>query len=373
VVSDEYRRLVTRQLITVKEKTAALISSRIHRGFQYKEITMKFWFDDSLKLVLNHRNMQPHPNEQADKWGVRDSELKSQATATSTTPGKLSFALLSLQDRGFSAKTISKVKVVDLDSKDEVLSNILWRCLHIRGYVNDKHELTGWGKALMTTLKALTPTVKTFGSTHHIEEAAFLAYELIRFDNLNARNRHTELIGGPLRGSDEDKANCLLIGRCACLLKLRHQSIGYTGPLSKNFLHFHSIIKAVRESDRDLLEAVFASMFLNAQANRDRDDYGDLGRSLPFTTDVDVGLGIAVKTYLDDHCNPESSIEEREAIKNMYGETKLPYNVNFAEDLDVAFKFFDALHEGVKTLGDEIEERDRGVWDAAKAYLAKRR
>ena len=138
--------------------------------------------------------------------------------------------------------------------------------------------MTSWGRALATTLKTIEPTVKKYNDIHHIEEAAFIAYELIRFDNLNSRNRHTELIGGPLRGSDEDKANVILISRTACLLKLRHHNIGYTGPLSKNMLAFHSIIKAVRETDRDLLEAVTASMFLNAQANRNREDFGELGR-----------------------------------------------------------------------------------------------
>jgi hypothetical protein len=51
----------------------------------------------------------------------------------------------------------------------------------------------------------------------------------------------------------------------------------------------------------------------------------------------------------------------------------LPNSVNIAEDLDVAFDFFNALYEGVKTLGDEIKEGDRKVWDGAKDYLTKRR
>jgi hypothetical protein len=163
------------------------------------------------------------------------------------------------------------------------MSNVLWRLLHLRKFVNDQHQLTGWGNALATTLKAIAPEVQKYADVHHIEEAAFLAFELIRFNNLNSRNRHTELIGGPLRGTEADKGNCILIGRTSCLLKLRHANIGYTGPLSKNFLSFHTLIKAVRETDRDLLEAIAASMFLSNQANRlhgdkVRTDFGDLGR-----------------------------------------------------------------------------------------------
>jgi len=280
VVSDEYRRLVTGKLVPIKETTAALIASRIHRGFQFKDITMKFWFDETLKQTLVHRNMQPQTNQQADTWGVKDAALGSQANAVGSHPGKLSFALLSLQTKEFASKTITKEKVTNLSSKQEVISNVLWRHLHLRGYINDQHDLTVRGKALAATLKAILPTVKAYKDVHHTEEAAFLAFELIHFDNLNSRNRHSELIGGPLRGSDEDKANCILIGRTACLLKLRHHNIGYTGPLSKNFLAFHSIIKAVRETDRDLIEAIAASMFLNSQADRNRDDFQELGARL---------------------------------------------------------------------------------------------
>jgi len=57
----------------------------------------------------------------------------------------------------------------------------------------------------------------------------------------------------------------------------------------------------------------------------------------------------------------------------VYKETYLPQSVDFVSDLDVAFKFFDAVHDGVKTLGDEISEADKKAWDNAKAYLAVRR
>jgi len=227
---------------------------------------------------------------------------------------------------------------------------------------------------LAAILQDIDPTVKKYKDVHHIEEAAFLAVELIRFEVLNARNRHNDLIGGALRGSDEDKTSCILIGRTACLLKLRHAPIGYTGPLSKNFLSFHSLIKAVRETDRDLLEAALASMLLNAQAVRPVDDCDHLGRSLPFCTDVDTSLGIAVKTYLDDFFKVEWDEQQREAEKLRYVSSYLPHSVNFVEDLDVAFNFFNAVCKGIDQLGElQLDPVDRTAWENAKAYLAKRR
>lgn len=289
-VSEEYRRLVTSSLVPVKETAAAIISSKINRYYGVQSIKMKYWFDDKLETELTRSiQLQPHPNQKADTWLVPDADLNAHASVTDTTAGKLSFAVLSLQEKEFPKRTLPNTngvagqprnKIPRLNSKSELLSNAMWRLLHIRGYVNDQHELTTWGKALATTLKSIGPTVKTYNDVHHLEEAAFLAYELLRFDNLNSRNRHPELTGAPLRGSDEDKSNCILICRTACLLKFRHKSIGYTGPLSKNFLSYYSMIKAVREADRDLLEAITVSMFMSNQVNRTRDDYGELGSRL---------------------------------------------------------------------------------------------
>ena len=286
--SDEYRHLVTRSLVPVKEATTAIISSRINRWYGVKSIKMKYWFDKKLETSLTPSiQLQPHPNTLADTWLVPDADINAHASVTGTAAGRLSFAVLSLEAKEFPKKTISNTngvggqprnKTPRLNSKPELLSNATWRLLHIRGYINDQHELTTWGKALATSLKSIGPTVKKYNDAHHLEEAAFLAYELLRFDNLNSRNRHPELTGAPLRGSDDDKANCILIGRAACLLKFRHKSIGYTGPLSKNFLSYYSIIKAVREADRDLLEAITVSMFMSNQVDRVRSDYGDLGR-----------------------------------------------------------------------------------------------
>jgi len=84
-------------------------------------------------------------------------------------------------------------------------------------------------------------------------------------------------------------------------------------------------------------------------------------------------MGIGIKTYLDDHVKLEASREQRETDKTKFKNDYLPYSVNFNEDLDVAFDFFEAVYAGVKVLGNEISEADRKVWEDAKVYLAKRR
>jgi hypothetical protein len=95
--------------------------------------------------------------------------------------------------------------------------------------------------------------------------------------------------------------------------------------------------------------------------------------SLPLGTDINVGLGIAVKTYLDDYVKLDTTPEQRAELKHSYAAKFLPNSVNIAEDLDVAFALFDAICEGVKTLGDEVPQADKKAWEDAKAYLALRR
>lgn len=279
VISEEYKKLVTKSLISLKEIAAALIASRIHRVFQNKPVALRFWFDSDLKQTLVHKSILEQTNRKADSWGVEYPQLQTFEKIVNIRAGTLSFAVLSLLEDGIPALTHSSNKTIFLKLKPEILSNTFYRFLYLRDYLNDQHELTGWGTALAVSLKSIQPTIKEYQNIHLTEEAVLLAFEMIRFGILNSRNRHPELIGGALRGSDEDKANCMLIGRTACLLKLRHQNLGYTGPLSKNYLAFNSLVKAVQESDRDILEAIVVSMFLSNQISRhERHDYGDLGR-----------------------------------------------------------------------------------------------
>lgn len=82
--------------------------------------------------------------------------------------------------------------------------------------------------------------------------------------------------------TDTDKRNCLLVSRLASLGKLRHQPKGYSGPLSRHLLGYHSLISTLRASLRDLVEISLVTMFLDGNADRDRNDWMDLAlRSAP--------------------------------------------------------------------------------------------
>lgn len=80
-----------------------------------------------------------------------------------------------------------------LETKEEILNNAVWRFLHLRGYVDEKHQLTNWGKVLSTILEKLD-------GRSDLEEAAILSVELLRLNLLNTAKMFS-YSGGPGRGS----------------------------------------------------------------------------------------------------------------------------------------------------------------------------
>ena len=270
--SDEYKKLITSQLIPIKEQTLGLVIPRVHRGIGHKAVTMRVWFDPKFSHTLNHSGLSPPPSQKVGSWDVKEKDTVG-LFPEDFQPGVVSFEVLSLLNDDFPTKTLAKDKIIrGIDSTGMVVSVATWRFLHLRGYVNDAHKLTPWGHSLASTLL----TLDILG-VPGIQEAALLAYELIRLGLLHGRKPETQ--GGlPRKGSEEEKTSLTLISKCASLLKLRHQAFGYTGPLNRSLLAFRSLSTAVREADRDLIEAIVASMFMFGQSKREREDQVEISQ-----------------------------------------------------------------------------------------------
>ncbi|KAK7757189.1 hypothetical protein SLS62_000738 [Diatrype stigma] len=234
VRSEEYKQLVTNQLMPLREMTLALLLPRLTRGIQFKPISVKVWYDDKYTHKIEYRPNDNPTLKKVHTWTVKDDAVKQYFPAA--RHGSILFEVTALRNADFAKTTIISEKIKGVNSADSVLSLTLWRWLHLRGYANENHRLTTWGEALATSLEALDPTVKKHAGASGLFEAVLLGFELLRFGLLSTRNQHSELGGLPMNGSDEDKASLLLISRCAILLKLRHQANGYTGPLIKTLL-----------------------------------------------------------------------------------------------------------------------------------------
>jgi hypothetical protein len=76
----------------------------------------------------------------------------------------------------------------------EVKANTMWRFLHIREYVNEKHELTSWGQVFDSALSAGDGTAES-------QDAILLAIELLRHGLLNSSDMFQSYRGGPSNGS----------------------------------------------------------------------------------------------------------------------------------------------------------------------------
>jgi hypothetical protein len=104
----------------------------------------------------------------------------------------------------------------------------------------------------------------------------FIGIEMLRLGILGSKDWFGHISGGPMRGTDEDKAFNLLISRVACIGKLHHKDIGYSGPLSRQLLSFRSLISVVRSTLRDLIEVVLVGLLLSGEADRDLRDLTEL-------------------------------------------------------------------------------------------------
>ncbi|EGY17678.1 uncharacterized protein VDAG_01360 [Verticillium dahliae VdLs.17] len=335
-------------------QTLALLMPRLNRWISRQDVMLKVWYDDKLSQKLNHAGVQPNPIGRAATWDIKESSFKK-SEVTDAKPGSISFEVLSLLFPDFAKETFPKEKrIKGINSADEITSLAIWRFLQLRGYVDNAHGLTGWGNALavaIMSLKTWTSQSRPGGLEGY--EAVLMAFELIRLGVLHAHTGYGEANGNSQNGTDAEEGSSLLIGRCASLLKLRHEANGYTGPLSKPLLYFRSLSTTVREADRDLIEAIVASI-------------------LPFLHSPDVALGIAVKTFLTEVSTSDTP-EVRQARLSAFPANFVPNAINFAEDLEMSLAFFDAIGAGVETLSTELSADDKASWRAARDYRDARR
>ena len=82
--------------------------------------------------------------------------------------------------------------------RDEILANAVWRLLQLRGYLNEQHQLTEWGKVLEAVWSAS-------GTRRDEEEAALIAVELMRYELINPDTMFLGYGGAPGNGSGENK------------------------------------------------------------------------------------------------------------------------------------------------------------------------
>ncbi|EXJ94200.1 hypothetical protein A1O1_02593 [Capronia coronata CBS 617.96] len=372
--SEPYRKLVIELLNPFRTEALKILAESLHYYYQSRIIKVDPWIpQDTSSLTIEIRNT-PSWKGKLTQWRVRGSDVESVSGAPGNIGPLLPF-LRSLQDAAFSAKTITKGKLEYpvLRTPDEIYLNTIFRFLHVRGYIDDKHSLTTWGKALESALAVFD------------DEITIVGVEMLRL-GLFTGNFAT---GTPVARTDKDydrKVYTNLISKTACLGRIRHKPMGFVGPLDRQLLTFAWKITAVRSSLRDLLETVMTSMFLNGDVDRDRDDWPTLTQRqirsanvitirMPFASDNGSGLGIAVKTYLDAvNEEPEitdalkASIKQQEGKYSWFGQLK---GGNLTKSLDQAWKIWDTIYAASQAPGTEVKEAK--LFAEANEWLSVRR
>ncbi|KIW40201.1 uncharacterized protein PV06_07419 [Exophiala oligosperma] len=360
--SEPYRRLMIQQLNAYRTEALKILAESLNYYYQSRVIKVELWIpQDTSSLTIELRNT-PAMKAKLAGWKVREPALE---TVFSKGSNLFLPCLRALHDAQFAEKSIvkSKLDYPAFRSLNEVLTNSVFRFLHVRGYVDDKHNLTTWGKVLETALVVSD------------EESTIIGVEMLRL-GLFTSNFAT---GTPPSKTDKDyekKTFSNLISKTACLGRIRHKAMGFVGPLDREKLTFAWKVTAVRTTLRDLLETIMTSMFLNGEVERERSDWAELSQKLPFIDDHGSGLGIAVKTYLDAF---EDDQEITEALKKTIKQQEGKYNWfhqlksggGLTKSLDQAWKIWDAIYAASQVPGVEVKEAK--VFSEANEWLAIRR
>ncbi|KAJ5939143.1 hypothetical protein N7466_002277 [Penicillium verhagenii] len=362
--TDVYRQLVGDTLTPIRTQSICLLANSLHRFYQTKEIQIRPWFEEKPTRKITLKGI-PSVKETIQSWKISSSQFPESVKKLQAPPGSFKFAVQSLDKPDFGPKSFATKETPALLAQEDIRSNVMWRFLQLRGYIDDKHKLTVWGKCLEQSLSSVD-------SADNLEESIFLAIEMLRLDLLNTKSWFSHVSGGPMRGSEDDKTFNMLVSRVACIGKLQHKSIGYSGPLSRQLLCYRSLISEVRLALRNLIEVVLTGLLLSGDADRDRNDWTEIAIKLPFIDDNDCGLGIAVRTYLDDlplQTNPTSP-EARAEVKSK-GKEWFQHSESFTGNLDQAFKLWDSVYKATQSAGKEV--KDAKTWDDANKWLSERR
>ncbi|KAK4546310.1 hypothetical protein LTR36_001987 [Oleoguttula mirabilis] len=370
--SQAYKEVVQEKLRPLRAQALALFTRLLHRYYQKTDVELVCWFSESDKRPLGVPDMAESVAA-TDTWHVPETALAN-STGIDVTEAPLFYAIQFLSNEDAARHTKSERaegSAGTLVQPRELLANVTWRFLHDRGYINPDHSLSGWGKALKASLdRARSYDYLTSASAHEAEEAIFMAFELLRLDVLNTKNMFPTppFSGPPLRGTETDKANTLLISRIASLGLFRHETIGYTGPLSRHLLAYHQLTAAVRSGLRDLLEMHACHLLLSGAVARDvpAAQLTDLGVGLPFVREPDLGLALVVKSYLDELSNDAA---RRSDITKWFN-----HAVDVQEDLSKAWKLWAAVNAGIQAADSSIVSNEtRKMFKNADSWLQKKR
>lgn len=350
----EYKRFI-KEVITdgqtgPRATALALISSASHTFWTGRKVSGNFWFEapHNAKTIQLSSPQTVQLAERVSGWNVGyaivEEELRRQNSST------IDFVLClgaTATDKLAARTKVKSLSSGQLDKKDELVANVIWRFLELRGFLLNSHLHSPLARAMYTAVKHARLNDK-------FQEPLYLFLELVRAGVMHGHlwsNR--AFSGGPSFGTDEEKSCMLLVMRVLSIVPLNFKPQPWSAPLSRELLVFNSFVRSLTRALRTLLEMTTLNMLLRQEARRARDDLLDIAISLPFQNEVNTGFGVLAKVYLDalTHLNNQTRVQD-------------PMAEGVHEYKQMALDICEDTFPGVKSPKSEVERGFR-FWDVA--------
>ncbi|KAJ7654581.1 XPG I-region protein [Mycena polygramma] len=392
----EYKRFV-KEVVTdgqtgPRATALALLSSVAHPFWANRKVAGFFWFEQpgphAQKAVQHNAPQTVQLAERVAGWNVSyavvEEELRRQNSSTidfALCLGATSSERLAGRTKGKSGggPGADKTGGGPLEKKDEVVANVIWRFLELRGFLLNTHTHSPLARAMYAAIKGAKVNDK-------FQDPLYLFLELVRAGVMHGHLWSGRAFsGGPSFGTDEEKACMLLVMRVLSIVPLNFKPTPWSAPLSRELLVFNSFVRSLTRALRTLLEVTSLNMLLRNDARRARDDLLDIALSLPFQTEVNTGFGVLGKVYLDalTHINNRTrvrdpnapGVREAKAMALEICEETFPGVKSPKLEVERGFRFWDVALTAMRQLHSEgaVLRELIDQFEAAEAWLAPMR
>ncbi|TBU30595.1 temperature dependent protein affecting M2 dsRNA replication-domain-containing protein [Dichomitus squalens] len=351
--------------------------------WQTKKVVGYFWFEQPApQKPISHNS--PQTTQLAERvagWNVPYAIVEEELRRQNSSTIDFSLCLGATASEKLAART--KIKPAQgsgvLEKKDEIVANVIWRFLELRGFLLNTHTHSPLARAMYTALRPARVNDK-------FQDSLYLFLELVRAGVVHGHLWSGRAFsGGPSFGTDEEKSCMLLVMRVLSILPLSTKPQPWSAPLSRELLVFNSFVRSLTRALRTLLEVTSLNMLLRHDARRARDDLLDINLSLPFQSEVNTGFGVLAKVYLDAlthingrqrvrDANAEGVKEAKQMALDICEETFQGVKYPKAE-VERGFRFWDVTLTAMRQLHSEgaVLRELIDQFEAAEAWLAPMR
>jgi hypothetical protein len=265
--SEDYRKALT-NLLPIRTKSLALLSSCLAREFQIKRVVTMRWYDET-EIEMDHfRAAFDLRTCQTSILTEDEIKIEYPRQNKSLTEWVDIGFVLQLQVHKFHAKTSPMPTVNDeqrpkmriISTVNELLATISLHALEIREYLERKsYRPTLWGRALALV------------NVKFIHEA-WCVLELLRLGHLHGMPLKT-FLENKLEPVDKEREINLLTRIFSLLPGTMEEGRSWEGPIDPDLMGFNSIVKALYKTLRNLLEMLLANLFLSGRTALNPEDY----------------------------------------------------------------------------------------------------